>query len=535
MRTRTSIVTSWSEKPLTRLTDRHPEEIDYFKRRFVWPYQNGGFYVRTAYEQVFDWPKWRPFKTRGNWQQLFPALVNDLVEKHLDFDRFCRTPADWFKPNQEETAFWFGMMAGKFTFNDCIDIDSHTIVGWNPVPTRWHPISMGDICPSNISWRSVPVVMPSLRFFQLAKLVYDSFPNRIWAFSSANLGMAVWKVHESKQPSDVVHRRCTTLFKNVGLPAKLEHYPCPPKTSESYGKCQRRPCGMDSGIITTSGVVTDPIQQIRCFMRPKPTPTFEAIVHASFKQLFLMYSAFRRRGESVDHGRLLKSERQEMVSECLGVVREVKAWCRAGCPIDHEIVAAGEEPNFGDSINESFVPTEPDLSVVADQQDSTYPECFWNADLEQVNRSGQWIPFVKFLVENGLPCDDCFLEVISTLAKWFVFVELFEEDRSRIEHVLQQYIARKHNDKVTRWLTSQRRDVLQQIRRIVDDVCQSESDEGRRVFADIRQKRECDQYAKPYFFETQIIEGNSSSSFDLLLPSHLLRGGVTDDESTETE
>lgn len=527
-----SIVTSWSEKPADRLVDSYPDEIDYFQRRFVWPYQNGGFYIRTAYERVLGLPKWRPFKVRGEWQRLHPALVNDLVEKHLDFDRFCRTWPKWLRA-RDETAFWFGMMAGKFTYNDCIDIDSHKIVGWNSAPTRWHPTAMGEILPGPISWRSVPVVMPSLRFFQIAKLVYDNFPNRIWAFSSANLGLAVWKTHATKQPTEVVHRRCTTLFKRVGLPAKMEHYPCPPKSRNTFGGCHRRPCGMDSGIITENGVVVDSIEQIRCFMRPPSTPSFETIVDACFQQLFQMYREFRRSGKSVCHGRLRKSERQEIVDECLGVVREIKTWCRAGCPIDHELIAGCEAKDVPDEVVEPIVAADPAVPAVVDVGEATYPDCFWNADLEQVNRSGQWIPFVKFLVENGFPCDDCFRHVISTLAKWFVFVELFGEDRSRIEHVLQQYIAKKHNGKVTRWLTGEKRDVLQQICRIVDDVIQSELDEGKRVFAEIRQRRESGQYAKAYFFEAHILEDHSSSSFDSLLPSHLLRGGLRDAEFTE--
>ena len=74
------------------------------------------------------------------------------------------------------------MMAGKYTYNDCIDIDSHELIGWNSVPTRWHPKHLGEVLPGPISWRAVPVIRPSLRFFQIAKVVHDNFPNRIWTF-----------------------------------------------------------------------------------------------------------------------------------------------------------------------------------------------------------------------------------------------------------------------------------------------------------------------------------------------------------------
>ena len=80
-----SIVTTWTEKPVGTLAALHPDEIEWFKNRFVWPYQTGGFYTRIAYEKVHDFPKWRPYKTRGQWQKLYAELVDVLVEKASGF------------------------------------------------------------------------------------------------------------------------------------------------------------------------------------------------------------------------------------------------------------------------------------------------------------------------------------------------------------------------------------------------------------------------------------------------------------------
>ncbi|MCY2987024.1 MAG: hypothetical protein NTY19_04045 [Planctomycetota bacterium] len=128
------------------LHELYPAEVEFFKQRFVWSSQTKGFYTRNRYEPAYDefgkrLPKWRPFKSKGRWQHLYPELVDSLVEKHLDFERFCRSSKirDRLEPRTEETAFWLGMMAGTKTYADCIDLDSHDVIGWNPVPTRWHP------------------------------------------------------------------------------------------------------------------------------------------------------------------------------------------------------------------------------------------------------------------------------------------------------------------------------------------------------------------------------------------------------------
>ena len=274
-----------NEKPdwLCTLAELHPAEIAFFKQRFVWSSNKGGCYVRHRYEKLKvvgapDIPKWCPLKTRGNWQHLYPALVDSLVEKHLDFEKFYKTSRlgsslNRLEPNPDETAFWFGTMAGDKTYNDCIDLDSHDQIGWNPVPTMWHESRTG--CTNGpFSWRFVPVVRPTLRFFQIAKIIYDRFPNRIWAFSSANFGLAVWKVYDQPELTHVMYRKVEAQLRAAGI--SVEHYPRPAKTG--LGKCHRRPCGMDSAIITNDGLIRDSLQQIRAYMSPPETPSFQTIL-----------------------------------------------------------------------------------------------------------------------------------------------------------------------------------------------------------------------------------------------------------------
>src|SRR4051812_8352798 len=70
-----------------RLSELHPDEIRFFASRFIWSSNKSGFYIKHGYGQ--DHP-WRARKTSGDrWLPVYPALAADLIEKHLDFERFC--------------------------------------------------------------------------------------------------------------------------------------------------------------------------------------------------------------------------------------------------------------------------------------------------------------------------------------------------------------------------------------------------------------------------------------------------------------
>ena len=289
--------------------------------------------------------------------------VDSLVEKHLDFERFCRTShyPDRMAPRDWETAFWLAMMAGAKTYAHCIDLDSHDIIGWNPVPTRWHESKTGWVA-GPYSYRYLPVVRPSLRFFQIAKVIYDHFPNRIWSFSSANCGLAVWEIYSSPKFNHNVFPAVEQRLQAAGLNG-VEHYPRPPRSPGSLGKCHRRPCGMDSGIITCNGVIADPIEQIRAFMNPPPTPPFETILAIYWERLEAMYGLFLSQGESPQHTHLTKDEKQSLVESCQQVIASVKEWSRGGYILDwdlinNEVSHSNEEPEEQDEIESLVQPPE---------------------------------------------------------------------------------------------------------------------------------------------------------------------------------
>lgn len=523
-----SIVTPWVNKKPRKVSDLYPSEFNYFTSRFIWPCNWGGFYSQNTYQQIGTFPKWRPAKSKADrWVHLYQNLANELAEKHLDYNRFCASNPKRKMP-EYETAFWLGLMAGKHAYNDCIDIDSHDEIGWYEVPTRWCPEATGHILPGEHSYRRVPVVRPSLRFFQIAKIVFDAFPGRIWAFSSANLGLAVWKTYPKRELTHVVHDRCKRRFSKVGLPASLEHYPSPPTTSGSFGRCHRRPCGMDSGVITNDGVVVDSISQIRHFMKPTVTPSFEVIVREYFGQLSIMYNRFMKGGISSSGDVISQSERKELIAGCFDVVKQVKAWMKRDCPIDHAVLQDSGPPKSPTELPTAELRNGGEAASVPTVQ-GDYPDCFWNVDLREVNRSGRWIQFVKFLCEHGFPCEDKFHEVISTLAKWLIFVEFHGQEVETIQRALFDYVAKRHNGKVTRWQSGKKLEIFRHISRIVSSVIETESEQGASVFDNIRMGRATGRYKQQYHFFSQDYSPPSSLSSNEEQQSYLIRGGIRDE------
>jgi hypothetical protein len=533
-----------TEKPHWRcpLAELHPDEIAFFKKRFVWSSNKGGCYVRHRYEKLKieygqDIPKWCPLKTRDNWQHLYPKLVDSLVEKHLNFEKFYKlhSYSDRLSPNADETAFWFGTMAGDKTYNDCIDLDSHDQIGWNPVPTMWHESRTG--CTNGpFSWRYVPVVRPTLRFFQIAKIIYDNFPNRIWAFSSANFGLAVWKVCDQPELTHVVYRKVEAQLRAAGI--SVEHYPVPAKTG--LGKCHRRPCGMDSAIITDDGLITDSIQQIRAFMFPPSTPSFQTILDSCLDGLRKSYDLFLAEGESIAHQLIPDGEKKFVIESCREILEDIGNWANNGCPIDQALmleVKNNVEDLTEPEAAESFEHVDSDFATETSSTASDEcPAFFWQVDLKAVATSGQWVQFIKFLVETGIPAEDKFSEVISCLALWFGFVELFGKDPELIKAILRRFALTKHNNQVSRLLTGQEDEVLSHVDRIVDHVLAGEDSVGKEIFAKIRQKRSTGQYKKNHFFESQIMQDSLSSIKQHNSLSYLICGGlILDSESNEAD
>ena len=121
-----------TEKSAQRLAEEFPNEIGFYCKAFVWSSHRHGFYTREGYYSEPQLPAWQPYKQwNGDWQHLYPKLVADLVEKHLALDRFYATadPLSRSRLQRLQTEFWFGTMAGEKTRADCIDVDSHDVIG----------------------------------------------------------------------------------------------------------------------------------------------------------------------------------------------------------------------------------------------------------------------------------------------------------------------------------------------------------------------------------------------------------------------
>lgn len=556
-----------------RLSEEFPEEVQFFCRRFIWPSNRAGFYTREKYFGTAERSPWRPFKrANGQWQHLYTDLVIELAEKHLDYERFCRScpPKSQVRPKESETAFWLGTMAGERAWNDCLDLDSHGIIGYYAVPSRWHPSKhLGDpwydkfARTTEYDWRLLPVVRMPLEHFRLLKAVYDVFINRIWAFSSANLGFGLWRIYPN---SKITHDRHDELRRQLAK-AKLEHieaYPMPPKSKKSLGRCHRRPCGMDSGIITEQGLVTDPIVQVRLFMKPPPTPSFETICATICSKLDQMYDAWLAWDATepttvmAKEKRIEKQRRPEVVGSLRADLEIIKDWLQSGCPKERTVVATAapavemEETAPADNSEvataDELVRTDNnnDLLPCGEQVDDLiagtpnqrpYLDYFYSVDLKAVNKNEKWVQFCIFLATHGFPCHDRFLEVVSTLAKWFSFYELYHllPDRTRIKELLVSFCFSKNNGFITRLEQGQINEVIANVDRIVDDVIDNENDDGKLVFAEMRVKRDSGQYPEVYRLEPLMGNGEAGPSNTHSLSGPILCGalGAPRDEGDE--
>jgi hypothetical protein len=128
--------------------------------------------------------------------------------------------------------------------------------------------------------------------------------------------------------------------------------------------------------------------------------------------------------------------------------QRVIAWMDAGFP-DCETVIPSAPP----VARPTALPTE---ELVIDQHEAadSVPSCFSSCNLKEINAQHLWVEFVMYVAENGLPCEDSFVPVISTLSKWLWFYELYDlepdERFERTVELLSAYIENKNNGFVTR-------------------------------------------------------------------------------------
>ena len=260
---------------------------------------------------------------------------------------------------------------------------------------------------------------------------------------------------------------------------------------------------MDSGIITDHGLITDPIEQIRLFMHPPATPSFEVICGTIFDMLADMYASWLRWADYDLHNTIPQGQRHDKVAE---LDKELEHQGLASIPaapwiklIVRPVGFDGQRAQEGRKPPASATTTAPEPLA----RDEQYPDHFYEADLKTINASGQWVEFCIFLATVGFPCDDRFIEVISTLAKWFAFYEFYtpEIDRVRTKEVLKLFCLRKHNGFITRLNNGQEEDVLAHVDRVVNNAIDSTTEEGLKHFAEMRATRDRGYYPTIYRLE----------------------------------
>ena len=484
------------------LAEEFPEEIVFWKKKFLWASSRKGFNVRTSYQD-----HWRARKRQGiHLMPLFPALVDDIAEAHLDFERFAKNhnKKSSVRFAAEQLAFWVGTWAGDYTYSTAIDIDAHRQVGHAWLPARYHVDKWPDedTRPGYSTWTSpyshrwVPLTWIGLDYFKTARLIYTRFPKRLWAFSSASLGLGVWEMFPKARKPQEASQAVREALQKIGL--NLEVYPSPPKSLHSLGRQHRRPCGMDSGVITNAGVITDPIAQIRHFMHPR-TPSFDAIVGAVFD--------CSRYYHSYSHDPDLWVEQEKEF-------QRVIEWMDAGFPNCETVVPSGP---LSRSVSRALPTDEVECELIIEQQEcaNSAPLCFRKCNLKEINEHHLWVKFVIYLAKYGLPCEDSFVPVVSTLAKWLWFYELYDLDPhdrfDRTVELLSAYIESKNNGFVTR-LTNGDMDVYNHIGRIVRQYTGSINERGDSTFMQMRLKRDSKQYKEEYRIADIILESTLSTT-----------------------
>ena len=146
-----------------------------------------------------------------------------------------------------------------------------------------------------------------------------------------------------------------------GMP-ELEHYPYPPPSDGSLGVCHRRPCGLDTAILTPFGLIIDPVEQIRWFMRPGPTPSFDQIIDLHIQLLMQACRSFMVTGTHVDHAPLSREEKLDRIRDSWEVVNAVRRWQEDGYPIDREDLRNSEQKNT------VLPPNPPPLKIVRGEE-----------------------------------------------------------------------------------------------------------------------------------------------------------------------
>jgi hypothetical protein len=131
-------------------------------------------------------------------------------------------------------------------------------------------------------------------------------------------------------------------------------------------------------------------------------------------------------------------------------------------------------------------------------------DAFGQIDLEdlrlwQPETGGRvWCPWIEKMAKIGLVENDSMNRVVFELAKWLMWVELFDrDDREKLAtELLQSYVLNKHNGHVSRLTDGRETEVLSHVERIVASAGKVSQD-SHELFARLRAGRDNGKYWRP--------------------------------------
>lgn len=254
-----------------------------------WPRKS--FIVKRGYDQ-----KWyhQLRKKDRKYLPLFEELAVEHTEHHLDNTQWAewKHTQGWTKAT--DAPFWFGLGMPKCTDKNLIDIDTKEYQIELYRPWQYHKVKQ--TAPPR------PVMNLPLEHFRRIKSIYDTFPNRIWAVSSATLGLHAACLLTRPLPSQRVHDGIKQNLRLINL-GNIEVHPMP-------GRQFRRPFGRDYLTITPSDTLTTWWEQLDYWDYDGRTPDFRQIASVL---LDLMKAQWRMAGYAGD-------------------CRAIEDWLEKGCP-----------------------------------------------------------------------------------------------------------------------------------------------------------------------------------------------------------
>lgn len=460
------------------LREVFPEELAVYEEWFVKFFPKSRHYVRKGYDSPFYEVK---YKKTGRPVPLYEERLHELLEKHLDYERYgdhlyAHRRKDYEQYFRPEKRLWLGMLAGRRTQVGCLDIDcsplggskKHTDLGWYRFSDK-SPVMPAKRC--------------TLSYLRKLKAIYDRFRTfDVWCISSESLGMHAWHRFDRPMPTEDVVRYFEKGIRDLGLDG-VEVYP-------RFGRCLRRPFGADYRTIIPAtherachidkvrGGLTCWIEQIQHFVNPGPRPSFDEILKAlyvSFVNQLLNWQrySYNDKRHPIDV--------QAEFANLQAVMRQAKAG-----NFDE-----GQEPlpSPGQLITNPLHP-QPKREKAPASASGVSGSVFENVP------GRTWPQKVLGLARQGLPASGTLGKVAYEFAKWLLWVEYHGvvDKQPRAVGEIVAWLRRKHNGHSRRMALGDIVEVERQVANAVEQARKINRPESLGLFANIRRKRDAGRY-----------------------------------------